>query len=264
MGELILFLSKLLPLLLYPLGMTSVLLVIAILNFWQRPYRAGMALLLALGVLLLSSNGWFADVMVSALESQNPPLVNPPKAAAIIVLGGSTYPPNYPRQWPEVNEAGDRVLYGAKLYRDGRAPKVILSGGRIEWKDSGQAEAIDMQTLMTTMGVPRTDIILEPDSLNTFENARNVKAVLEDNDLSGKMLLVTSAMHMPRSKAIFKKQGIDVIPAPTDFLVEPHRKNRSSRERLLNILPDAEALEQTTKAMKERIGYQIYRLRGWL
>lgn len=264
MGEFILFLSKLLPLALYPLGMTSVLLIIAILNFWQRPYRAGIALLLALGVLLLSSSGWFADAMVSALESQNPPLVNPPKAEAIIVLGGSTYPPNYPRQWPEVNEAGDRILYGAKLYREGRAPKVILSGGRIEWKDGGQAEAIDMRTLMATMGVPRKDILLEPDSLNTYENARNVKTVLKKNEIDGKILLVTSAMHMPRSRAIFKKQGMDVIPAPTDFLVEPNRDNTSSREKLLNILPDAEALEQTTKAVKERIGYQVYRFRGWL
>ena len=264
MGELFLFFSKLLPLLLYPLGMTTVLLLIAVLNFWQRPYRAAIALLSALGVLWLSSSGWFATAMVAALESQNPPLVNPPKADAIIVLGGSTYAPNYPRQWPEVNEAGDRVLYGAKLYREGHAPKVILSGGRIEWKDGGQAEAIDMRTLMTTMGVPTQDTILETESLNTYENARNVRKVLQENELKGEMLLVTSAMHMPRAKAIFKKQKIDVIPAPTDFRVEPNRQTVSMEEKLLNLLPDSEALELTTDAMKERIGYQVYRLRGWL
>ena len=255
MGDFVLFLSKLLPLALYPLGITSLLLILAILNFWQRPYRSGIALLTALFVLLISASGGFANAMVGSLESQTPPLQNPPKAAAIIVLGGSTYAPNYPRQWPEVNEAGDRVLYGAKLYREGYAPKVILSGGRITWKDGGQAEAIDMRTLMTTMGVPRKNIILEPDSLNTYENARNVNEVLEKNEIEGTILLVTSAMHMPRAKAIFKKQGIDVIAAPTDFRVEPHRQSMSSKERILNFLPDAKALEMTTDAIKERIGY---------
>ena len=264
MSEFILFLSKILPLALYPLGMVSILMLIAIINFWQRPYRAGISLLTAFLILVVTSSGWFADRMVAGLETQYPPLAFPPRAEAIIVLGGSTYPPNYPRQWPEVNEAGDRVLYGAKLYREKRAPKVILSGGRIEWKDGGQAEAIDMRTLMETMGVPFKDILLEPDSLNTYENARNVKKLLEEEKLEGRFLLVTSAMHMPRAKAIFDKQDINVIPAPTDFLIEPNRENVSGREQLLNILPDAEALQQTTKAMKERIGYQIYRMRGWV
>lgn len=264
MGEVVLFLSKLLPLALYPLGMTSILLVIAVYNFWQRPYRAAIALLTALCVLVMSSSGWFANVMVGSLESQNPPLRFPPRAEAIIVLGGGIYAPNYPRQWPEVNEAGDRVLYGAKLYRDGRAPKVILSGGRIDWKDGGQAEAIDMRTLMSSMGVARQDMILEPKSLNTYENARNVKTVLKQNKIKGRMLLVTSALHMPRAKAIFEKQGMDVIAAPTDFLVEPDRTSVSVREQLLNSLPDAQSLEMTTNAIKERIGFQVYRMRGWL
>ncbi|MCM1983616.1 YdcF family protein [Lyngbya confervoides] len=264
MGEFLLFLSKLLPLALYPLGLTSLLLIFAIANFWSRPRRAAVALVLALTVLIISASNLMAEALLYSLERQNPPLVNPPRASAIVVLGGSTYPPTPPRQGPEVNEAGDRILYAARLYREGRAPKVILSGGRIAWKGGGQAEAIDMQTLMATMGVPTEAVILEPDSLNTYENARNVRELLQRSGIRGKLLLVTSASHMPRAKAIFLKQGMTVIPAPTDFLVETQRPKKQFQEQLLDLLPDSLALDRTTRALKEYVGWAIYRLRGWL
>lgn len=264
MTEFILFLSKLLPLFLYPLGLTTVFLMIAIIHFWKHPRRASVALAFALGLLLLSSNVGVAQTLTYSLERQYPVLIHPPKAKAIIVLGGSTFAPNPPRLWPEVNDGGDRVLYGAKLYREGKAPQVLLSGGRIAWQGGGQAEAIDMRTLMETMGVPRDAVILEPQSLNTFENARNTKAVLTIQNIDGPLLLVTSAFHMPRSMAIFRKQGLDVIAAPTDFWVETDRGPTEFKEAVLTLFPDAEALEQTTKIMKEYMGFFIYKLRGWL
>jgi uncharacterized SAM-binding protein YcdF (DUF218 family) len=259
-----LFLSKLIPLFIYPVGLTCLLLIAAMFNFWKKPQRAAGFLVIAFTVLWVSASPWVANRMVRSLERQYPPLTNPPQASAIVVLGGATYAPNPPRLRPEVNEQGDRVLYGAKLYRDGKAPRVILSGGRIDWKDGGPPESADMATLITTMGVPATAILQDQTSLNTIENAMNVRTILEQEKLQGPLLLVTSAMHMPRSAAIFKKQGMDIIPAPTDFLVETEAPSGGFQGAILGILPEAESLEMTTKTMKEYVGLLIYRLRGWL
>ncbi|MFM7579622.1 MAG: YdcF family protein, partial [Microcystaceae cyanobacterium] len=113
-------------------------------------------------------------------------------------------------------EAGDRVLYGAKLYREGQAPWVIASGGRISWLSGGSPEAQDMAELLTFLGVPPDNILQDPLSLNTEQNAKNVQKIVQEKGLK-KLLLVTSAFHMTRAQLIFTKLGMDVLPAPTDF-----------------------------------------------
>lgn len=259
-----LFLSKLLPLLIYPVGLSTVLLLVAIATFWKRPKVAAISVGLALGILFFAANGWVGDGMLYSLEHQYPPLKQDATAEAIVVLGGCTRSAHPPRPWVEVSEAGDRVLYAAKLYREGKAPKVILAGGRIFWKGGGQAEALDMAELIQNMGVPESALLLEPESLNTYENAINVKQVLEQNTINGPVLIITSARHMPRSMAIFKKLGLSVIAAPTDFLVTEVNENAGVLGFVLRLLPDAEALNDTTMALKEWIGFSIYRLRGWV
>ena len=75
-----------------------------------------------------------------------------------------------------------------------------------------------MKAIAVAMNVPASAILIEGESLNTRQNAVNVKAILEAQSIQS-VLLVTSAIHMPRAVAIFlKKLGIDVIPAPTDYL----------------------------------------------
>lgn len=258
-----LFLSKLLPLLIYPLGLSSVLLGVAIATFWKRPKAAAVCVGLALGILFFGANAWVGDGLIRLLEQQYPPLTQSPTADAIIVLGGCTRSAHPPRPWVEVSEEGDRILYAAKLYREGKAPKVILAGGRIFWQGGGQPEAFDMAELIQMMGVPKTDILLEPESLNTYENAINVKQILKQQDFNGPFLLVTSARHMPRSMAIFEKLGLPVIAAPTDFQVTDANENAGFLGFILKLLPDVDALEYTTDALKEWIGFATYRLRGW-
>lgn len=260
-----LFLSKLLPLFLYPAGLSCALLVGAIATFWRRPRVSAGLLGTALGLMIFSSNGWVAETLVRSLESQYRPATDYPKVAAIVILGGATRPPSAPRVWPEVLEGGDRVLYGARLYKEGYAPKLILTGGRIAWKESTNAsEAQDLETLLEFMGIPAAAMILERTSLNTHENAVNVKAILAQEKLDGPILLVTSAFHMPRSMAIFKKEGMMAIAAPTDYLFDESTQSQSFADVLLKGLPDAEATHQTTIALKEYVGMVVYRLKGWI
>ena len=261
-----LFLSKLLPLFIYPLGLSCILLLAALLLSYKRSRLAFVPILLALIILLIAGNVRVSNFLVKSLEWRYLPISKLPQAEAIVVLGGVTRNVTFPRVIPDLNERGDRLLYGAKLYKDGLAPLIILAGGRIQWFGGGNSEAKDMASILELMGIPPNAVILEPKSLNTYQNAFYTKEILQAKGINH-ILLVTSAMHMPRSLAIFKKQGINAIPAPTDFLVskqELSEPNYSIESQILSFIPKTGNIDLTTQVMKEYIGTLIYRLRGWL
>lgn len=263
------FLSKLLPLFVYPLGLSSTLLVLGLFLLWNHPRKATLAIACALFILFFTSNPSVSKRFVSSLEHRYFPPEPIPTADAIVVLGGATAPQLHPRPWVEVKEQGDRILYGARLHNQGHANKLILSGGRVTWRGGGsgeQSEAQDMKQFAMAMNVPEADILLEGTSLNTYENAVNVQKILQEQSLDS-VLLVTSAIHMPRSLAIFKKLGINVTPTPTDYLISTQsyeNVNTTWQGRILALFPDAEAQAQFTRALKEYVGFTIYRLRGWV
>ena len=261
-----LFLSKLLPLFLYPLGLACLLLVVALVMSWRRSRWVPLPVVLALIVLLLGSNSWVANSLVRSLEWQHIPVGKLPTADAIVLLGGATKSAFPPRPAVDLSEEGDRVLYAAQLYREGKAPVVIASGGRIDWRGGGLAESSDMADILVNLGVPNSAILQDSKSLNTYQNAVNVRQIMQERGIR-RVLLVTSAMHMPRSLQIFQRQGIEAIPAPTDFLItqqEINEPSSSPQATLLNLVPDADRLQNTTRALKEYIGTVVYHLRGWL
>jgi uncharacterized SAM-binding protein YcdF (DUF218 family) len=259
-----LFLSKLLPLFLYPLGLMMLLLTGIWFWTWRQRSPVQWPVLVTLIILLLSSNTWISSFLIQRLEYQNLPPEKMPRAPAIVVLGGGLYSANYPRQFPEVAEGGDRPIYASQLYQTGKAPLIIASGGRIPWGgEKLGSEAADMAQLMERLGVPKTAIVEEGKSLNTRQNAVNAKAILDRRHIDT-ILLVTSGYHMPRSKRIFEKLGFTVIPAPTDFLGDSLDRGRLDLATLvLGLMPDAASLEETTLALKEYLGLLIYQLRGW-
>jgi len=260
-----LFLSKLLPLFVYPLGFACIMLVLALFSVWKRPRWTAVYITLALLALLIGGNGSVARQLTYSLERQYVPSLLP-NAEAIVVLGGSIRSQFPPRPWVDLTEASDRPVYAAQLYKQGKAPLVILSGGRIEWLGGGPPESADMAKLVEALGVPASAILQDPSSLNTRENAVNVKKILDQRGIK-QVLLVTSAAHMPRSMQIFKKLGIDAIAAPTDFLVtdqEVELAQQTNEGRLIGLIPDSENLYRVTRALKEYIGSLIYRLRGWI
>ncbi len=265
-GLMFLFISKLLPLLFYPLGATCFLLLVALGLWWLNSKWTPAAIATALTILLLSSNAWTSNWLAQSLEWQNIPKTALPTVDAIVVLGGGTRSMAYPRPDVDFADAGDRVWYGATLYRAGKAPKIIVSGGRIAWKGGGSPEAEDLTKLLVAMGVPAVDIIPESNSFNTRDNAVNVQKILKERDFK-RILLVTSAMHMPRSMAMFKKVGIDAIAAPTDYRIsqlELDEPNSQPEASILSFLPNDDCLSITTQAIREYIGIFVYKLRGWL
>jgi uncharacterized SAM-binding protein YcdF (DUF218 family) len=261
-----LFLSKLLPLLIYPLGLACICLLWSLYLCFRRSKLIFMPILLALILLITAGNSRISNQLLKSLEWQNLPPSELPQAEAIVVLGGATRTVSPPRIMPDLSDRGDRILYAAKLYKEGKAPLIILSGGRIQWLGGGNSEARDMAEILQLMDIPPEAIILEPNSLNTRENAVNTQKILKARKID-KILLVTSAFHMPRSLLIFQRLGMKPIPAPTDFTIarqELEEPTYSIESKILSSIPDSSHLDDTTTAIKEYIGIFIYRLRGWI
>ena len=261
-----LFISKLLPLFVYPLGLSCLLLIWALWLSRKRSRKTYLPILLALIILAIASNPIVGKYAIASLEHKYLPLKSPPPADAIVILGGATRNNEPPRIMPDLSDRGDRLLYGAKLYLEGAAPKIVLTGGRVSWYGGESSEAESMATILELFGIPREDMLLESRSLNTRDNAVYTKEILEREKLE-KVLLVTSAAHMPRSIAIFHRVNINAIPAPADFMVSDRNLveyRHSSQAQILNLIPSSESLDYTTQALKEYIGIIIYRLKGWL
>ena len=175
----------------------------------------------------------------------------------MIVLGGVLQAPEPPRIDVEFNDSVDRVFKTAELYKAGKAPYVIVTGGNQPWSRSGKAEAELIQDLLVKWGVPEEVIMLEGSSRNTRENALYTKNVV-DSIHCDNALLVTSAAHMPRSVAAFRAVGISVTPVSADVRVA-----ETSRMTLMDFLPDAGALKMTSDAIRELVGQWVYEMKGW-
>jgi len=256
-----LFLSKLLPRLVYPLGLTTGLLLVAFfLVWWGRKRLAAAFLLLVLSILWFSSMPVTAAWLAASLERQflPVPVAQSPAADAIVVLGGGVGVAVPPRLYPDLKSEADRVMHAARLFSAGKAPWVIVSGGSIPFMGPKAPESNAMRVLLRDWGVPDSAILLDSVSQNTRENALQVQRILRQRGLH-KILLVTSAQHMRRALAVFAAAGIDAIASPTDY-----EEVGQAEHTLLDWLPDASSLDRTTRALKEYLGYAVYRWRGWL
>ena len=261
------FLSKFLPLFVYPIGLVS-LLIVAALIFIKKQRLARWLLVLAFLILFVTGNKYFANALVKSLEWQYESFESAPEVDAIVVLGGGTEPNLAPRPMAEINNAGDRILYAASLYKQYPGAKVLLSGGDIDFlAQSTGVPAQDMAELMQLMGVPESSMILQDQSQNTYEDALYSCRIIKEAGYQN-VLLVTSAMHMPRSVKLFEKQGCEVIPAPTDFGITQTAWQKlwspSFEEFVINLVPNYTNLSSVTKALKEYLGMFAYHLKGWL
>ena len=248
--------SKILTQLVYPLPLCLLLVPLGLLMRKRWPRLGASMSVIGLGWLLLWSLPVPSSILGRSLEQAFPQQAETelPKADAIVVLGGGVSR----NSWGiDLKSAADRVWFGARLYRAGRAPLVLLSGGSLEELGYTWPEAPAMATFLRDLGVPESAMLLESESRTTRENAVYSENLLRARGIR-RVLLVTSALHMPRALATFRKLGIDAIPAPTDFEAEP-----PSGFWLLRWLPDTESLDRSSRAMKEYLGIWVYRLRGW-
>lgn len=261
------YLSKILPMFVYPLGLVFLILLIAsILKPESKWVKRGI--ITALVIIMVGGNNWVSTALVRSLEWRYLPPEEVPSGEVIVVLGGGTGSALYPRQMVELDDAADRVFYGSWLYHEGAAPRILLTGGYIPFLGNNEGSpAENMAIVLEMLGVPKEALILDDESLNTYENALYSKDILDNMGIS-EIILVTSAQHMPRSVALFEKLELEVIPAPTDYSVTQAQWEDlwapNLKLQVLNFIPSVGNLSATTGAMKEYLGMLVYWLRGWI
>jgi uncharacterized SAM-binding protein YcdF (DUF218 family) len=207
--------------------------------FRRRHAMAAWAGAIALAWVWFASTPALALALRTTLATTGP--AQPPHADASVVLGGETRP------LADWSSAKTRAGKGLALWRAGYAPLLVVSG-------SDQARAIAEG--YAAAGVPVRDIRVDARSRNTHENARDSAAILAASGAS-EVLLVTSATHMRRASAAFRKMGIKVWPEPTD---ETHAALYGAP----GWLPRRDALTLTARCLYERIALWAYHLRGWI
>ena len=235
-------------------GLAALLLVV-----FGRRRAAVWAIALQLGLLWGCAMPWTAGRLTAWSEAAYPPvaLEQTPVADVAIVLGGAVGAVGAP---PVENLSGgsNRVLRAARLFRAGKVSQVLAAGGNQPWLGGSVPEAEAMRDLLVEWGVPREAVFTETRSENTRENALFASDIVRAQGWE-RILLVTSAAHMERAAGAFRAVGLEVIPSPTGYgNVEPGPVD------LLDFLPDAGALGQTSAVVREVIGAWFYRWQGWL
>jgi uncharacterized SAM-binding protein YcdF (DUF218 family) len=252
---------KLASALLYPLGLTFMCFSLSIALRVARKEKASyLALVLACVIVIGFSSPLVSTILSGSLEAQFPAVdvEDIPKHEAVVVLGGGIRIPTPPALRPQLGDASDRYLYAAELYLADRAEKIIISGGNLYKQEGLKGEAFYAKEFLKRMGVKHTDIYIEENSRTTEQNRNNVVNLMNELGFK-KIILVTSALHMPRSLELFKSSTFEIYPAVADQQVR-----QSNAPWWTSLMPNADALRLSTKALHEYYGYWFYRLKAWL
>ncbi len=252
---------KIISALLYPLGLAALLFVLAIIvSIFQWRKIAALLKLSSLIILLLASNPIVASKLIQSLEQQYPQqnLSEIAEHDAIIVLGGGLRIPIKPALYTQIGFGSDRYWHAARLFKAGKAKKIILIGGNVYKQPGYKGEAYYASELLQQWGVPNSAIAIETNSRNTEQNFNNTANYINTKGIES-VLLVTSAYHMPRSLNIFKQLQIKVTPASADVLIR-----HQSSPQVFKYLPSTGALTLTTIAAHEYYGMWFSSLKAWI
>jgi uncharacterized SAM-binding protein YcdF (DUF218 family) len=158
------------------------------------------------------------------------------------------------------NNAVNRLTDAIVLYKKGIVKKLLITGGDGSLSGAKSPEAEKVEPFLIQMGVRKEDILLESRSRNTHENALFTKQLIDSQQLkSSKLLLITSAFHLPRAAPCFKKVGLNVQVFPAHFIGEKPSWNASYW-----LKPDAQAFMNWEVIIKEWIGYVVYSVKGYI
>jgi len=258
-------LKKILAPFFYPVSLCLGILILGLWFLWatRRPRLGkGLVTLGTVLLLLLSAPGISRQTLLP-LESRYPALLHPETVSWgenrgtspkwIVVLGGGhVSDPRLPANSQISVAALGRVVEGVRLYHAIPGSRLLLSGG-VVFDPVPEAEV--MARIAVLLGVKPQDISLETDSRDTAAEAEIIAKMIGRE----KIILVTSAMHMPRSMALFRKQGLEPIPAPTDF-----RVRETQGPVIAKVFPRGASLSEVETAAHEYLGLAWAWLRGMI
>ncbi|SJZ47232.1 YdcF family protein [Sediminibacterium ginsengisoli] len=245
-------LSKLLYFLLAPLTWIVVLLVL----YWFIPATRMKKkyLISAIVLLFLFTNTFIYETAVKAYQPAQKEIPSGTSYDAGVLLGGMS---GYDKFGKGVfNTASDRFIQAVKLYYSGIIRKIIVSGGAGQLRKSFPEAPFLRQELIAS-GVKENDIIIEAQSRNTAENGFYTRQLIDTLHIRMPVVLITSAIHMPRAASVFKKAGVQFVPFPCNYSVIDSRVEIKDL-----IIPSPRLLDEWTFFIKEIVGITIYKLTG--
>jgi uncharacterized SAM-binding protein YcdF (DUF218 family) len=203
---------------------------------------------IAIGILYIISTPIFSNNFFKLVEgSENRGPISPKDSAdAIVVLSGML----------GINDVGDltyiewgdpdRFFGGIALFKAGKAPMLVFTGGKIPWDGAKKNEGDVLKEYAISNGIPEEKIFVTKDVENTSDEAVAVKELIRQ---SKRIILVTSAYHMYRAMLLFEKQGFVVIPYKVDF-----KTSGNNQFTIIDFLPSAGNLELTETGVREILG----------
>jgi len=249
-------LKKIVAPLFFPIPLILGILFLGLFLVWLTRRQKTGKIVVLIGIVFLGilSYGAISDPLLRPLEYQYPPLLsleNIQNIKWIVVLGGGhTSDPKLPIT-SQLSEASlIRLVEGIRIHNGLPKSKLILSGGSVFEKISNAQVLADVAI---AIGVKKEDLILEDVSKDTEDEARLIQEIVGQEQF----ILVTSASHMPRSMALFKKLGMNPIPAPTDYLVKESQEISPGM-----FYPSVNGLCKAERAFYEYLGLAWAKLRG--
>jgi uncharacterized SAM-binding protein YcdF (DUF218 family) len=251
-------LSKWLDVLVEPLAWALLLGLAALALCRRRPAAALASAAAAIAVLWGFSTPWVAGALARAAEepARDTSRADVTYDAVIVLGGGMSFPGSIAAGRFEVSEAGDRVLRGYELLRAGRARFGVVSGGALDELPGSPREAEVAVRMLAAWGVDPSRLVAEANSRNTRENALECARIVRERGWS-RLLLVTSAAHVPRAMGCFRAVGLAPDALPVD------RRAGTAPLSLRSILPRASALDRSADVIRELAGRLVYRVAGY-
>lgn len=226
--------------------------------FNKNPSRKKRAYIAGIVMLLFFTNPFIINRLILGYQPAKKTLDTNDTYSAGILLGGFSGK-NKADQQVYFSDHSDRFIQTALLYKTGHIQKIIIAAGdgTVFNRDTFR-EGDFIRDQLIAIGIPEKDIALDRNSRNTAENAAFTKIIIDSLQLPPPYLLITSAIHIPRSKRAFTKAGLAVVPYPAAFSVQPPDGVIISDY----FIPSTKALQNWEMLLREIIGSLIYWISG--
>jgi uncharacterized SAM-binding protein YcdF (DUF218 family) len=228
------------------------LLFVALFIVWRK-HR--LAIFLVAGAVFWLLGSWLSGPMIrlAQIGYDTPHWPRLAQRTVIIVLGGGTVHRGDKLLVPK-GDSMTRIELAAAIYKrceqEGKQCTVIMTGGNPQNHEESEADLYG--SLLVAAGIKRSDLILENQSLDTYENARNTYKILLTRQYDTSVL-ITSSLHMNRALLAF--DAFDLHPQPAVAYV----RNPKSW-----LVPHPEGWFDSVAAFHEILGVARFHVWRWL
>jgi uncharacterized SAM-binding protein YcdF (DUF218 family) len=252
-------LSKIIDFILLPISWIIVLALIILLT--KKATIRKKSIIILISILLIGTNPWIVNRLFSGYEMPQSKIQSHHKLA-IILGGGMIRSKQEDPNRINISESADRFIQPLLLYKQGKIAYILITGGntsigQLRKDDTNETEQV--KQLLITLGIPGQQIITENQAKNTHENAVNCKKIVDSLQIKEPVLLITSAFHMRRATACFRKESINVIPYVVD-----NKKKDTNLGILDSLIPSERELYKLSYLIREVAGLGIYKIMGYI